>query len=714
MIESKIPVSCIFLFPFACGIIFWKYFPFPREIVLIFFISAVVFTFVLSFFFKRISSILLCIFMLASGMLCAGFLNRNSSADIPLDLKKIVAVYGHIKDVRERGQLLSVAIENTMLSNGRKWFETGIEIRTLLPDETRIYVSDWIYLYDIREVKKSGKNIVVISKSRKVIQPISPLQNFIRKTHLTTEKLVKKWFKYHGQEAAIFKMMVLGDKRQSLEIKHIFVKTGIYHLLIVSGIHLGYLVLFLRLIFFPVRKFEQVHYRVFDFIYLVAIVSYSALTGFSTPVVRAALMIGIYIIAEIIGRPVSSIDSIGWAAFFILFFKPDELFSMGFQLSFAATTGIIIAMRNIPPIKKIPSWLDSTIRAITGAQLFTIPVLAGNTGSFYPSGFITNFFLVPVGGITVFFGLSFLIFGFLRHIIIFPLIKMLEFFWISTKMFSAISPEISWMPAIPVILAIYSIIFAMFFRNKWKIFFVSAFLMIMLQLFLCGKQFKEIQTYIPPSNGVQGITIYPCKKLLCTIEKQNYIILILSGKENFKTLEPVFENMKEKNKEIILFFTDAPHDTISQIELALRYFKPRLVVDNPDIKKNPGFGYRKCFFFADTGIKQKFWKFLKPFGKIRIIYNHKGTQVIEYKTEKGTIIISNYINSTIFEILPFSPCYHIIYATDLALSKKLVQQLEEYETKQVLYQKIVYDTAEKPLPFKIIRIENPFTIEEIN
>ncbi len=112
-----------------------------------------------------------------------------------------------------------------------------------------------------------------------------------------------------------------------------------------------------------------------------------------------------------------------------------------------------------------------------------------------------------------------------------------------------------------------------------------------------------------------------------------------------------------------------------------------VLLNNPDIKENPAFAYRKCFFLADTGIKQTFWKFLEPYEGIRVVYDFRGTQVIEYRTKKGTIIISNHMNSKIFEVLPFSPCYHTIYATNLALSNKLAEYLKDYETEQVNLQK---------------------------
>ncbi len=711
MITGKTSASCIFLFPFVSGIILWNFFRFPEEYLLILFIFFGILTLSLSLICRKISFFLLVFFIFITGIFIAGTHGIKHDKNIPIPLQKINAVVGTISDVREKGQILTVVLEDTMVSDGTMWFETGIKIESGLPANEHVYISDRLYLYGIKNIKQTDKKITLTAKSWKVINPDSYLRRFNQNIQEMTEKLVRRWFKYHGQEAAIFKMMVLGNKKHVNEIKQVFIKTGTYHILVVSGLHLGYVLLFLRIIFFPMRKIQQAHYKIFNFIYLAAIVFYSAITGFNTPVLRAALMFGIYILSELIERPISGIESIGWAAAVILFLKPDEIFNMGFQLSFAATTGIVLVMRNIPEIKKIPSWLDSIIRVTIGAQVFATPVLLGNTGYFYPLGFITNFIIIPVGGLAVFLGLAFLVFGFLRLIIIFPLIKTLELFWIGTKIFSGFSPSISWSTDIFLIITIYMIIFTVLFRNRWKIFLGLILLFISAHALIPETSEKNRQLSLRPSSSEETITIFPCRKLLCTVEKENCIILIISEKEDSKTIERAIENLKDKNKEIIFFFTGAAHDVISQLEFLLKNVKPSIIIDNPEIKKNPAFIYRKCFFLSESGIKQDFWKFLKPVEGIRMVYNFNDNQVIEYKYRSGTVILSCYMNSAIFEILPFSPEYHTIYATRLALSNKLVKYLNEYKTGQLLYQKITYNTAKEPLSFRLTQINNSFVIE---
>ena len=718
MIFGNIPRSCIFIFPLASGILIQKLFSIPFEYLLLLFIFSGIISLCLTLIFKKISWIFLVFFTVITGIFLAGNAGTGYEKTLPIPPEKIEAITGIVKDVREKGPLLLITLEDTMVWDNHQWIEANVTIHTALTGNSQIYNYDRIILHQIKKIKQEDDRVTISSKSWYRVKDdecISGYPQFSQKITKVTENIIKKWFKYHGQEAAILKMMVLGNKQQSLEIKHIFVKTGTYHLLIVSGLHLGYVLLFLRILFFLFRHIEQAHYKIFNFLYLIAIGMYAAITGFSTPVLRAALMLAVYLVADIIERPINGIESIGWAGFIILFLKPEELFNMGFQLSFAATTGIMLTIRNTPRIKRIPEWLDTSIRAIAGAQIFTIPILAGHTGSVYPAGFFTNFFLVPAGGLVVCLGLGFFVFGFLRSILIFPLIKALDLFWITTKLFSNFSPEIPWSPDIISVLIAYSIVLMLLFRNKWK--FFAGILLLLIAMSMMSMQKKEVpqQILIESRRHLdERITIFPAKKLFCCVEKEHCMIFIVSEKEDETTLNPVLDNLPETNKNIVYFFTAPAHDIIGNLECLMSRAKPVVIIDNPDIRKHPAFGYRKYFIVGDSHIKQQFWKFLTPYQGIKIVYDDGKNIVIEYHSKKGTILIATYLNAQIFEVLPFSPRYHAVYATELALSKKLAEYLQEYEISRLIYQKARYNTLDKmdALPdFKIIEMKGIFTID---
>ena len=119
---------------------------------------------------------------------------------------------------------------------------------------------------------------------------------------------------------------------------------GIAHIFAVSGLHVGALYGFclwltektrLKALAKPVR-FLMV---------AVLLVLYAGVCGFSSSVVRAMTLCLVSYAAKLIGTESDMLQSTGLAAIFVLLIKPTELFSVGFQLSFAACLGIALFAR---------------------------------------------------------------------------------------------------------------------------------------------------------------------------------------------------------------------------------------------------------------------------------------------------------------------------------------------------------------------------------
>ncbi len=124
---------------------------------------------------------------------------------------------------------------------------------------------------------------------------------------------------------------------------------GLAHLLAISGLHMGLLTgvafFVFELLFASIsavslritpRKLAAVLAWIFALTYL-------GLSGASTSTTRAFIMVTIAIVAVLTDRRVLSLRSIAVAAFVILLISPDALLGSGFQMSFAATIGIVVA-----------------------------------------------------------------------------------------------------------------------------------------------------------------------------------------------------------------------------------------------------------------------------------------------------------------------------------------------------------------------------------
>ena len=137
---------------------------------------------------------------------------------------------------------------------------------------------------------------------------------------------------------AVLKAVLWGD-RTSLDSDTIesFRRTGLYHLLVIAGLHVGLLVLlgnsFLR--FLPVRAMTR------SVSLLASLGIYALLVEQRAPTLRATIMIAAYLSARLLDRDHSALNAVGFAALLLLLHRPAWLFEAGFQLSFAAALLIV-------------------------------------------------------------------------------------------------------------------------------------------------------------------------------------------------------------------------------------------------------------------------------------------------------------------------------------------------------------------------------------
>src|ERR1019366_6513888 len=113
-----------------------------------------------------------------------------------------------------------------------------------------------------------------------------------------------------GRYGAVLKAVLWGD-RTSLDSDTIenFRKTGLYHLLVIAGLHVGLPALlvgaFLRL--FPPRRFSR------SFLVLVFLLFYAFLVEQRAPTLRATIMISVYLLARLLAREHAAPNAIGFA-----------------------------------------------------------------------------------------------------------------------------------------------------------------------------------------------------------------------------------------------------------------------------------------------------------------------------------------------------------------------------------------------------------------
>jgi competence protein ComEC len=140
--------------------------------------------------------------------------------------------------------------------------------------------------------------------------------------------------------AAIARAMLLGD-RSFLDSQQAesFRETGAFHVLVVAGLHVGVL----AALFFWAGKKLRLPIAARALLTIAALGFYMAIIEDRPPIVRAALMAIIYLLARILYRRVALLNAVSLAAIAILLFRPSEIAQASFQFSFLAA-GIIAAI----------------------------------------------------------------------------------------------------------------------------------------------------------------------------------------------------------------------------------------------------------------------------------------------------------------------------------------------------------------------------------
>lgn len=154
-----------------------------------------------------------------------------------------------------------------------------------------------------------------------------------------------------GTFLGIAKALILGDKSNlDSETMNAFSTTGSMHVLAVSGLHIGLILLLLQKI---LQLFSRwITKRQAIIIAIVLIWIYGGITGASPAVMRAVVMFSILSGAQLLMRQTHALNVLGFSAIVLLCFDPWMLFDLGFQLSYLAMLGIFLLYRPI-----VDSWI---------------------------------------------------------------------------------------------------------------------------------------------------------------------------------------------------------------------------------------------------------------------------------------------------------------------------------------------------------------------
>ena len=199
-------------------------------------------------------------------------------------------------------------------------------------------------------------------------------------------------------QSAEMRALIIGDRGGIDEsIRQRFALTGMAHVLVISGLHLGFVAAAAFFVvrwlmgFFPALMARGYANKLAAAAAALAATAYASIAGGHVSTIRALLMVLAYAVAILIDRSRELLASLALAALIICFALPGSTADIGFQLSFASVMVILVGMRRFAAwwrtrmrpqsIEGEVSRVQAVVEAIGGYVAVSFWALIGNSAA---------------------------------------------------------------------------------------------------------------------------------------------------------------------------------------------------------------------------------------------------------------------------------------------------------------------------------------------
>jgi competence protein ComEC len=226
-------------------------------------------------------------------------------------------------------------------------------------------------------------------------------------------------------QGGVLEALLLGERgRIPLRITRSLQIAGLYHLFAISGAHIA----IISFLFFSVFRLFRVPNRTSFLLLIIFLIFYAFLVEGRPSVMRAAIMTLAFLFGKLIWRDVNLINTISMSAFILLLINPISLFSLGFELTFAATFSIILFFpKIIKYLPRLPLKISEIFAVSLTAQLGVLPFVVSSFNRVTFSSLILNFAALPLLGLIMASGYIFLLLSFVSSFLAQLLAKGIEF-----------------------------------------------------------------------------------------------------------------------------------------------------------------------------------------------------------------------------------------------------------------------------------------------
>jgi competence protein ComEC len=244
---------------------------------------------------------------------------------------------------------------------------------------------------------------------------------FLTRTAARLETILRHGLDRQPGVASLYVAMLLGEKAVLTdEQQNAFMRSGTFHVFSVSGLHVGVIAAAIHAVFSLLR----ISRRTTIGLTLIILWLYVQVTGANYPALRAFIMIAFLLGSQGLRQPGNGLAALAAAALATLLYDPAQLFSTGFQMSYAVVLALIVmgaplaagwlerwhpfALKPRPEwhwvhhrFAEAGRWVIKAVAACWVAFLASLPAGIGYFGLFSPGSLLANLVIIPVSSLAI-------------------------------------------------------------------------------------------------------------------------------------------------------------------------------------------------------------------------------------------------------------------------------------------------------------------------
>lgn len=214
---------------------------------------------------------------------------------------------------------------------------------------------------------------------------------------------------FNEDKLAIINALLLGQRQQiSKELLNDYQAAGAVHILAVSGLHIGVLLLLFNFLLKPIHRFKNGK-TISLFIVIILLWLYAILAGLSASIIRAVTMYTAIAIGIISNRKSNTLNNLFISMFVLVLIHPLYIFSIGFQLSYLAVFSIVLFYPLFIKLYNPAFWLFKKpwqlFSISCSAQLGILPLSLFYFHQFPSLFFVSSMIIIPCLALILGFGI---------------------------------------------------------------------------------------------------------------------------------------------------------------------------------------------------------------------------------------------------------------------------------------------------------------------